>query len=358
MALTPRENVFATLNFDNPQWIPKETWMLPWAYKNLKETTVEIEKNYSNDIQYVGGVYQDSNRKKGNAFEVGQSTDEWDCVFENIHDGIHGEVKNPILKDLDHWQEVVKPPYELIPKDFDSSRDIVNQRCHETDYFTRAGCNPRPWERYQFLRGTEEAMMDLVDPEDGAMDVIHAIHQYHLRELEFWVRTDVDSISFMDDWGSQTSLLISPPVWREIFKPLYKDYADLAHAHGKKIFMHSDGYIQDIYPDLVEIGIDALNSQLFVMDMDELSRIAKGKMTFWGEIDRQHVLSAKDPQIGRDAVRKVASHFYDPAGGVMAQFELSPGSHGPTGIAIHDEWEKINLESIEKRNSSRERLHA
>lgn len=343
MALTPRENAYAALNFEGPQWLPRETWMLPWATQNLKETTEAIKERFPDDFTWLGGVYNPSSCAKGNPFAVGQSTDEWGCVFENIHEGIHGEVKKPILTDLDQWESQFTPPYELLPKNLSAARDEINRKYEETDLFCRAGCNPRPWERYQFLRGTEEAMMDLMDPEDGASDVIQAIHEFHMKELEFWVTTDVDAIGFMDDWGSQTNLLISPDVWRSIFKPLYNDYSDIAHSNGKKIFMHSDGCIQDIYPDLVEIGIDALNSQLFVMDMEELAKVAKGKMTIWGEIDRQHVLSSEDPQVGRDAVREVASHFYDPRGGIMAQFELSPGSHGPTALAIHDEWEKVHI---------------
>jgi len=50
---------------------------------------------------------------------------------------------------------------------------------------------------------------------------------------------------------------------------------------------------------------------------------AMGQITFWGEIDRQHVLPSPDPEVGRKAVRRAARHFYDPRGGTIAQFELS-----------------------------------
>ena len=342
MAMTPRENAWASLRFEGPERIPRETWTLPWVRLNIPETLEELNKKYPSDYGWAGDVYRPSQRREGRPFTVGSSTDDWGCVFENIHEGIHGEVKNPILTNIDDWKDVVKPPFETLPEDLDAARDKVNRACAESDLMMRAGCNPRPWERYQFIRGSEEAMMDVMFPEEGAGDILKTIHEFYLKELEFWVTTDVDSISFMDDWGSQLALLIPPPVWREIFKPMYKDYCDIAHAHGKSAFMHSDGHTTEIYPDIVEVGVDAYNSQLFVMDMAELAKIAKGKMTIWGEIDRQHILSAKDPQVGRDAVREVAKHFYDPRGGVIAQFEVSPGSHGPTALAIHDEWEKVS----------------
>jgi uroporphyrinogen decarboxylase len=110
--------------------------------------------------------------------------------------------------------------------------------------------------------------------------------------------------------------------------------------------MHSDGYILDIYEDLIEIGVDAINSQLFCMDMKEIASIAKGKITFWGEIDRQHILPSKDPQIGRDSVREVAKYLYDPRGGVIAQFEFGIGANPETALAIFDEWVQVEKDRL------------
>ena len=86
---------------------------------------------------------------------------------------------------------------------------------------------------------------------------------------------------FMDDWGLQKGLLMNPALWVEIFKPLYKDFIDIAHKNNKKIFMHSDGYILDIIPHLIELGLDAVNSQVFCMGLENLKQF-KGKITFWG----------------------------------------------------------------------------
>ncbi len=90
--------------------------------------------------------------------------------------------------------------------------------------------------------------------------------------------------------GAQRGLLISPKLWRGFYKPLYAEYCRIAHAAGKFVFFHSDGHIMEIYPDLIEIGVNAVNSQLFCMDIEEIGRRFKGQITFWGEIDRQNVL--------------------------------------------------------------------
>jgi hypothetical protein len=101
--------------------------------------------------------------------------------------------------------------------------------------------------------------MDMLMYPEAAKALLNIIHEFYLREVEFWATTDVDAIFFQDDWGSQQALLIQPDLWREWFKPLYRDYTDIAHAHGKFAFMHSDGNITSIYEDLVETGVDALN---------------------------------------------------------------------------------------------------
>jgi hypothetical protein len=105
--------------------------------------------------------------------------------------------------------------------------------------------------------------------------------------------------------------------------------------------MHSDGCISEVYEDLIEIGVNAVNSQLFAMDLGDLARRAKGRITFWGEIDRQHVLTAADPEEGKRAVRAVAAALYDPAGGVIAQFELGAGANPAVARAIYEEWERV-----------------
>jgi uroporphyrinogen-III decarboxylase len=145
---------------------------------------------------------------------------------------------------------------------------------------------------------------------------------------------------FMDDWGAQRALLISPKMWRRIFKPLYKDYIDLAHSHGKAIFMHSDGYIADILPDLVELGLDAVNAQLFTMDIEDLGRRLAGKITFWGELDRQHLLPYGSLNEIDRAVRRVKAALYR-EGGAIAQCEFGVGARPENVYQMFKTWEEL-----------------
>jgi uroporphyrinogen-III decarboxylase len=156
--------------------------------------------------------------------------------------------------------------------------------------------------------------------------------------MRAWCGANVDGILFMDDWGTNNSLLINPRTWRELFKPLYKDYVQMIHAAGKFAFFHSDGHIQAIYPDLVEIGVDAVNSQLFTMDIEELARLYKGKITFWGELDRQHILPFGTPAEVGAAVQRVRGALDDGSGGVIAQCEWGKDNPAENVRAVYQAW--------------------
>jgi uroporphyrinogen decarboxylase len=342
MAQTPREVVIRTLKFESPERPARTTWILPWAETHFPSAVAEFRRMYPDDIISAPPPYRPSSRAHGDPYGVGTSVDEWGCLFESISAGMIGEVKSPLVTDLDDLSSC-RPPYEVLPENVSAARDTVKNFCQKTDKFILCGACPRPWERLQFLRGTENAMIDVITGDANIL--LKKIHEYYIREYEFWAPTPVDALMFMDDWGSQNQLLIPPRVWRELFKPLYKEYCDIAHAHGKFIFMHSDGCIHEIYDDLIEIGVDAINSQLFTMDMADLARRAKGKITFWGEIDRQHIMPARDPAVARRAVREVARHLYDPRGGIIAQFEFGLGANPDNAFVIYDEWNRVFAEN-------------
>ena len=341
MSQTPREVVRRTLTFDRPERIPVNLWVLPWMTEHHPEETAALLADYPSDLAGAPGVGV-GRRVRGNPYELGEYTDEWGCCFVNLQRGVIGEVKKPLVSDLADWR-TVEPPWELIPgpEEEDAAIARINDFCRSTDCFVLTGCCPRIWERYQFLRGSENALMDVMLREPGVEELLNRIFEFYRREFEFWAKTEVDALSFMDDWGTQKALQIPPPIWRELFKPMYREFCRIGREAGKFMFMHSDGCITEIYPDLIEIGVSAVNSQLFCMDLAKLSEF-RGRITFWGELDRQHVLCSADPEAGRRAVRQVAEQLYTPDGGIFCQFELGPGCNPATARAACEEWMKIS----------------
>ena len=342
--ITSRERVRRALRFESPDRAPRELWALPGINMFRRDemdallarypsdfTAPDVTQGTGPDIKYGTGY-----RTRGTPSVVGSYVDEWGCPFTVAQDGVVGEVKDPPLAD---WSALdrLRPPDELLElADFSN----VDAGCAATDKYVKAGTTVRPFERMQFLRGSENLYLDLGW---GAAEVYRLrdlVHEFFLREIELWTKTDVDAISFMDDWGAQQRLLISPKMWREIFKPLYVEYCDLIHSAGKAVFFHSDGHIRSIIPDLIEIGVDALNSQLFCMDIEEIGREFKGKITFWGEIDRQWVLPFGTPEDVQDAVRRVRVALDDGRGGVIAQCEWGNDVSAENVQAVFEAWMK------------------
>lgn len=321
--MTRRELVIQTLEFRNKtKQVPREVWTLPWARLTYQEEFDRILSEFPNDILTVKPKqYVPSPVSKGDMFGKGIYIDDWGCVFENRQDGIIGEVKEPLVKgeEWEDWENV------YIPENWLSFReDEVNDYCRNTDGFVLAGCYPRPFEQLQFIRGTENLFMDLVDPPENMLKFLERMHDFYCRQLEKWAKTEVDGLMLMDDWGTQNSLLIHPQVWVEMFKPLYRDYIDIAKRYGKKVFMHSDGNILSILPHLIELGLDAVNTQIFCMDFEELKKF-RGQITFWGEIDRQNLLPYGTVQEVEEAVHRVMENFWQD-GGVIAQLEFGLGA--------------------------------
>jgi uroporphyrinogen decarboxylase len=332
--MTGRERVKAALTFNHPDRPPRDLWALPYTSLFRKEEMDRLLADFPLDIagiQLSPGSSAEDYERYGQA---GAYTDEWGSVWNLAEPGVVGEVKVPAIADwskLNHFQ----PPWELLRnRDF----SFANRAAEDSDRFILSPCVARPFERLQFLRGSEALFYDIAAGPAEFLKLRDMVHEYFLEDLRGWCGTNVDAVMFMDDWGANSALLIKPATWREIFKPLYIDYVNLIHAAGKFAFFHSDGNITAIYPDLVEIGVDAVNSQLFTMNIEELARLYKGKITFWGEIDRQHVLPFGTPEEVKEAVRRVRRALDDGSGGVIAQCEWGKDNSYTNIRAVYEAW--------------------
>ena len=330
-----REVVRKTLEFTSPARIPHQLWTLPWASEHFPTELSRIQARFPDDIIGSPAFYRQPPVVSGDPYVIGTYVDEWGCKFISRQRGVIGEVKQPLIETWADLDKMRLPEEEL-------SVDIeqVNAFCKASSQFIQGGCCPRPFERLQFLRRSDNLYLDLGEQPPELFECIHRMHEFFIKEMELWAQTDVDFLGFMDDWGSQQKLLINPVMWRKIFKPLYKDYIDIAHSRGKKCFMHSDGYTAEILPDLIELGLDAINTQLFVMDIEALGKKFKGQITFWGEIDRQHLLATGTPDEVAQAVKRVKDALYQ-EGGVIAQCEFGPGGKPDNVYAVFDTFEKL-----------------
>lgn len=332
--MTGRARVRAALTFASPDRAPRDLWALPYIMLFRQEELEAVQKRFPSDIGRPELSPGSDDADIQRLAQPGTYRDEWGSVWQLAEAGIVGEVKQPALAD---WSAIdgYEPPWDLVRK---RNLSHANRECERRDQFMLSSVCARPLERLQFVRGTENVFVDLAYDTAEIRKLLDMIHEFYIEDVTAWAKSNVDGVLLMDDWGTNTALLISPEMWRSVFKPLYKDYCHIVHDAGKFVFFHSDGNIEAIYGDLVEVGVDALNSQLFCMDIEALAERYKGEVTFWGEIDRQHILPFGTPEDVRAAVRRVRDALDDGTGGVIAQCEWGKDNARVNVEAVFEAW--------------------
>ncbi|MFB6215017.1 MAG: uroporphyrinogen decarboxylase family protein [Candidatus Bipolaricaulia bacterium] len=355
--ITSRERVKKTLEFEDTDRNPRDLWWVDAVELYQKKELNEVLEKFPPDIiqpqikPHKTPIQRNSvytpQFTYNSGFELstkGKYIDEWGCVKSVAEDGVNGEVKEPLLKDITNLEKV-KPPWEYLKS---VNISAVNERYKQTNKFVLSPVCARPFERMQFLRGTENLYKDLIKKTDEVLNLLDIVHKYNLEHIKKWLETDVDGIFLMDDWGGQSNLLISPRLWREIFKPIYQEYIELIHNADKYVFFHSDGCIEKLYEDFAKLGVDAINSQLFVMDIKEIAQNYGGMITFWGEIDRQNILPYGTTLEVERAVFKVRKEFKKYSGGLIAQCEWGKNNPKENIETVFNSWQ-TPFEELEKK---------
>jgi uroporphyrinogen decarboxylase len=156
------------------------------------------------------------------------------------------------------------------------------------------------------LRGLEPLLIDMLAEPDLADTILDIPFLYHLAAARRLAGMGVDMIWTGDDVGSQKGMLISPETWRRFFKPRMARFISEVKAVKPdiKIAHHSDGNIEAIIPELIEIGLDVLNPiQPACLDPAMVKRRFGDRLCFWGSMDEQHTLPFGSPEDVRREVR-------------------------------------------------------
>lgn len=147
------------------------------------------------------------------------------------------------------------------------------------------------YERAWTLRGMENLMMDFIDHPDFVEKLFDAIADFNIEIINRALKYDIDAIMFGDDWGQQNGLIMGPECWRKFIKPRLKRMYGAVRAGGKKVIIHSCGDVDELFDDLIEIGLNCFNPfQPEVMDTHALMDKYYGKLAFYGGLSTQQTL--------------------------------------------------------------------
>jgi uroporphyrinogen decarboxylase len=122
------------------------------------------------------------------------------------------------------------------------------------EYFSAPNFGFALFERAWSLRGFEQIFIDLGRDQDFVGALFDRITAIQLVLIQRFIDLGVDGGYFGDDYGAQKNLLFSPVQWRKLINPrLARLFAPFVER-DLPVIMHSDGPIQKILPDLVEIA--------------------------------------------------------------------------------------------------------
>ncbi len=328
--MTSEERVIRAIEFTCPNRLPLE-----WFTYGIGE--IDLDKS---DIAWV--FYKPEKKSfKLNKNGAYIRRDEWGCLWEKtISQDNLGQVVGHPLEDWNNIRHYSFPEVNIKRRFGNLDREIKEIKEHGDKYII-GYMGHLLWERMHFLRGLDTLMIDLYMNEDRVHWFLKRIVNFHVSMLEEYAKHNVNGVTFCDDWGIQNSLMINPIKWRQVFKPYYRQLFDIAHQNSMHVIMHSCGYIYEIIPDLIEIGVDVLQlDQPELLGVDKLGRDFGGKVCFDCPIDIQKFSHTNDLHQLENVARRMLKYLAGFQGGFIARAYPQP-VHIGMSKRVHEESYRI-----------------
>jgi uroporphyrinogen decarboxylase len=189
----------------------------------------------------------------------------------------------------------------------------------------------------QEMMGAEKLFVDMIKRPKVVRAVAAKMGDFYYRQCDIMfqkARRDLDIFFSADDFGMQSGLQISIPMFLDFFKEQHEQMWRLAHHYGLKVQFHSCGAVRTLIPALLSMGLDSLDPvQVAAAGMvpRELKVEFGDQLTFHGGMDTQHVLPWSTPDQVRKAVAKLLETMA-PGGG----FIFSPSQHLTSEIPLEN----------------------
>jgi uroporphyrinogen decarboxylase len=147
------------------------------------------------------------------------------------------------------------------------------------------------YERAWTLRGMQNLLMDFYDHPAFVHSLLESIADYNIAQIREALKYEIDAVYFGDDWGQQHGLQMGPKLWYQFIYPVLNRMYSVVHAAGKYVFIHSCGDVDEVFEDLIGLGLNCFNPfQPEVMDVETLMERYRGRLTFHGGLSTQRIL--------------------------------------------------------------------
>ena len=330
--MNPRERVLASLDH-------RQSDKVPWHFDFTEPALAKLADHHGdarltdseffdqwagNHFRFVGPRGKGQFHGLEEEVEPGLWRDGWGVIWDTR--GLYGEGEwgrpvNCVLPEPTLARYTFPAP--PAPEDFAHYPRFVEDN---REYFL-IGLEGHLFEVAWALRGIEDFLADLILNPGFVEDLLEGITEYYLAVIDQSVGYGVDAFAFGDDLGSQTTgLIMGPKHWRRYFKPcMARLFARVKEAE-KYVYLHSDGQVDAIFEDLIEIGLDIYNPfQPEIRNVYAVKRRYGDRLCFYGGIGIQELLPRGTPQQVKAEVRRLidevgvgGGYILGPAHSVMA----------------------------------------
>ena len=207
---------------------------------------------------------------------------------------------------------------------------LIREKCErlvaQKDKFTMYIIGFSLYERLWTLHGIEQTLEDFLLEPEFIDEVLDGIVAYNCKVVDIVAQYPIDCIFYGDDWGQQQGLIMGYPLWQRFIKPRLKKMYDHVKKYGMYVAQHSCGDCREVFPDLVELGLDIYNTfQPEVYDIVDFKERFGKNLTFYGAISTQKILPFKTPEEVRVEMHRVMDILGKDGGYILAPTHAMPG---------------------------------
>ncbi len=314
-----RERVLAAIEFETPDAVPLEYHASPAGFVDHGARLHQLWSEYTDDFGPPGRFETPDAQPGPRVWR-----DAWGVQWREESYGAGGL---PVERPLTDWKSLdvfrIPPRPESSGPAFEAERSRASR--YRQRYFLKSGWISL-FELLNALRPFEDVLMDIATDSPEVERLADRLTEYHLACIDYLLARGVDAIQFGDDFGTQTSLILSPRVWRRFFRPRYELMVRRIQAAGAKVFFHTCGCVRDLLDDIAALGVDAIWPQLNAYDLRWLARICRqARVAVALHADRGELMIRSKPDQVRRYVSMLAEIFEVDRGGAWFYVEVDRG---------------------------------
>jgi uroporphyrinogen decarboxylase len=326
-SITPRERVWRAIRHEEPDRVPWHLGCTVPARRKLEAHygTIQLDDVLGNHL----AKYRPRSPDGLQEIRPGHFRDDFGVVWNRTVDPDIGVIEDYVLKDRSLAGYRFPDPHD--PGRFQALPGFIAQHANRFRYVS---VSFSLFERAWALRGMTELLIDMLEAPAFVDELLDALVEFDLGLVEEAVKYNIDAVLFGDDWGQQNGLLFGARLWRRFIKPRLAVLYGAVKRAGKAVMIHSCGKVQELFPELIELGLDVFNPfQPEVMDPIEIKRQFGDRLSFYGGMSIQKILPFGTPQQVRDEARRLVDIVGRGGGFILAPSHDMPGDIPAENVA-------------------------